>query len=172
MIRPAAAGTDAWTAETWLLRSALDAGKAARDWHVGGGIALLRCGVEFAAVRMAAALVRAAADSSDLDTAAAYLRGALHGPVFVDLYPCRYYALVPPGTEPRAEWGRSRQLVELLGSETFLGVPRVEQTRPDGVRCYWCVPVDGSGALCSVSGLDQLVARGRGRMPIREVTGE
>ncbi|WP_051854724.1 hypothetical protein [Streptomyces sp. NRRL B-1347] len=167
----AAAGANAQSAETWLLRSAPEADRAMLEWH-RGGIALLRCGQEFAAVRMAGALVEAAVGSKDLAQAAAYLCGALRGPVFMDLYPPRYYALVPPSTAPRPEWRVGRQFVELLGGDTFLGVPRVDRVQPEGVHSYWCVPVDRSRGLCSVTGLDQLVARGRCRLPTREVTGE
>lgn len=60
----------------WLLSAAEDTQRARKEW-ADDGIALLRCGTLFTAVRLAAGLVYAAADSDDLRNVDAYLRQAL-----------------------------------------------------------------------------------------------
>lgn len=148
----------------WLLSAAPDM-KEARDQWATRGIALLRCGGVFAAVRVPGDIVRAAAGTDDPERIGAYLKEALQGgPVFVDTSSQRYYVLVPASTSRLPQWdGHTVPDTECLGSGSFLGVPRPQRNEPEQSRSYWCVPMDGPGALCSPAAVSQLVAYGRYR---------
>lgn len=156
----------------WLLLSAPDAGQARTEWATTG-VALLRCGALFSAVRLSAGLVRAASGTADEQQIAGFLAEALHsGPVFVDHAAQRYYALTPRSTADRKEWqGRPRdEHAVFLGSDSYLGVPNpAEQHGPDvWRRSRWCVPMDGPGDLCGPEAVSQLVAVGRYRLMAME----
>ncbi|WP_019061664.1 hypothetical protein [Streptomyces prunicolor] len=157
---------------SWLLLSAQSADRARTEWQIGG-VALLRCGALFAAVRMSADLVHAAAGSADAETVNAYLAEVLHGgPVFVDQHSRRYYALVPASTADRPEWrGRRRDGAECLGRDSYLGVPRPEFNDPLQHFSYWCVPMDGPGDLCPPPEVSRLAAYGRHRLAAAEAGG-
>ncbi|WP_266978452.1 hypothetical protein [Streptomyces sp. NBC_01669] len=145
----------------WLLAAAEDMKAARREWE-GTGIALLRCGGLFAAIRIPAGIVQAAAGTEDPKRIGVYLDEAVHGPVFIDTSSQRYYALVPASTPRLPQWAdRKVPDAECLGSGCFLGVPRPQRTEPEQFRSYWCVPMDGPGALCSPDAVSQLVAYGR-----------
>jgi hypothetical protein len=149
---------------SWLLLSAPSGMDTARSEWQQGGIALLRCGALFGAVRMDTALVHAAAGSDDPDIAARFLAEVLHGgPVFVDRHRACYYALVPPSAGNRREWRDQRYtpFAEFLGLGSYVGVPRPSFTRPDDHFSYWVVPMDGPGDLCPVEALSHLVNHGR-----------
>jgi len=151
---------------SWLLLAAEGLDTTGLSWQKAG-ITLLRCGVLFAAVRMEAELVRAAAGSDDHKAVNAFLDNALHGgPVFIDQHSARYYALVPASAAQRREWCERRHApaAELLGHDSLLGVPRPEFTSPDEHFSYWCVPMDGPGDLCPVEAVSQLVTYGRYRL--------
>lgn len=162
-------------ARTWLLCSVQPEGRdrARRQWE-DGGVALLRCGGVFAAVRIRGSLVRAAAgvdESAEKEKIDAFLEGALlGGPVFVDTHSGHYYALVPPGGEQRREWDGRRHAphAEYLGRDAYLGVPRPDFTEPDHNWCYWSVPMDADRDLCSVESVSQLVTVGRQRLATQE----
>ncbi|WP_245237012.1 hypothetical protein RFN58_35830 [Streptomyces iakyrus] len=157
---------------TWLLLSADSSDQARREWKEGG-IALLRCGTLFAAVRMNADLVHAAAGSDDPETVKAYLANVLHGgPVFVDQNSRLYYALMPSSTADRREWVERRHVgAECLGPDSFLGVPRPDLNDPNEAFSYWAVPMDGPGDLCPVKAVSQLVTYGRDRLAVLEGDG-
>ncbi|MFE7330767.1 hypothetical protein ACFU8W_38670 [Streptomyces sp. NPDC057565] len=145
----------------WLLTAAPDMNEARDQWATRG-IALLRCGGTFAAIRIPAGIVQAAAGTEDPKRIGVYLDEAVHGPVFIDMSSQRYYALVPASTSRLPQWA-DRQVpeAECLGSGCFLGVPRPQRTEPEMFRSYWCVPMDGPGALCSPDAVSQLVTYGR-----------
>ncbi len=151
-------------ARGWLLLSAEHPAQARREWD-DSGIALLRCGALFAAVRVSGDLVRAAAGTGNTAKIDAFLAEALQGgPVFMDLYAQRYYVLVPVSAGQRYEWAARRDPeAEFLGRGCFLGVPRPDATEPEGVRSYWCVPMDGPGNLASPDAVSQLLAVARFR---------
>ncbi|MEW2117042.1 hypothetical protein AB0945_17970 [Streptomyces sp. NPDC005474] len=156
---------------TWLLAAAQDMKEARTAWEQRNGIALLRCGGIFGAVRLSSDLVRAAAATEKTAEVDAFLGRALHGaPVFMDQFAQWYYVLVPVSTGRRREWRTSSLApkAEFLGSNTFLGVPRPDATEPEGVRSYWCVSMDGPGALAVPDMVSQLVAVGR----FRQVTAD
>ncbi|MGA5896486.1 hypothetical protein [Streptomyces venetus] len=141
--------------EDWLLTAASDAQQARWDWGEGG-LALLRCGDLFTAIRLPGDSVRAAASSSDPVEVSTYLTEVLDGgPVIASR--SRYYALVPPSTgvvwqHPDAEcltWG------------TWLGVPPVTRTTCEGSLQYWAVPMSSPGKLCDVDAVSQLVRLAR-----------
>ncbi|WP_432198888.1 hypothetical protein [Streptomyces sp. bgisy027] len=160
---------------TWLLCSAQPEGRdrVRQQWREGG-IALLKCGAVFAAVRMKGRLVRAAAgvdENSELKKIDAFLARALFGgPVFVDTHSGNYYALVPPSTQRRREWAAHRHSpeAECLGRDSYLGVPRAGFTEPNHHWCYWSVPMDGPGDLCTVEAISQLVTVGRRRLAMNQ----
>ncbi|MEV6164384.1 hypothetical protein AB0L71_21090 [Streptomyces sp. NPDC052052] len=153
----------------WLLGAAPDLDEARTEWATTG-IALLRCGGAFTAVRIQADIVQAAAGTEDPERVDAFLAEALHGgPVFIDRSSRRYYALVPASTSRLPQWaGCAVPGAECLGSGCFLGVPCLQRTEPEESRCYWCVPMSGPGALCSPDAVSQLVAYGRFRRAHRE----
>ncbi|MFD7964384.1 hypothetical protein ACFV5J_26670 [Streptomyces zaomyceticus] len=145
------------TAEMWLLLAAPDVRQAREEWKTWG-VALLRCGGLFSAVRIPAAIVHAAAGTSDRDELGVFLADALDGPVFYDGSGQQFYALTPHSTArlwkvPDAE---------CLGSDHFLGVPATCLTEPDP-RCaaWWIVPMDGPAALCMPANVACLVQQGR-----------
>ncbi|MEU0088309.1 hypothetical protein [Streptomyces sp. NPDC006274] len=145
----------------WLLAAATDIPAARTEWATTY-TALLRCGGGFAAVRIPATIVQAAAGTADPAETDAYLTGALDGPVFVDQHSQQYYALVPASMAQLPKWvmllGRDAQC---LGRSTFVGVPHPGQTDPRAARSYWCVPMNGPGVLCGPHAVVALVARGR-----------
>ncbi|MEU8834324.1 hypothetical protein [Streptomyces sp900116325] len=146
----------------WLLAAAPDMKEARKEWAVGG-IALLRCGGIFSAIRVPAEVVHAAAGTEELHQVNAYLSAELMGgPVFVDVASRRYYVLVPASAAHQDVW-KSRVVpeAECLGSGCFLGVPTPSATAPSEARSYWCVPMDSPGELCVPQAVTQLVMTGR-----------
>ncbi|PAZ16593.1 hypothetical protein CLM62_06485 [Streptomyces sp. SA15] len=81
----------------WLLTFASwDEAKASEEWATGG-IALLRCGAAFCAIRVPVPFVEAAAMTKDPATVDAYLAEALHGaPAFRCNSGQSIYVLVEP----------------------------------------------------------------------------
>ncbi|WP_223283875.1 hypothetical protein [Streptomyces sp. FBKL.4005] len=152
---------------SWLLLSAASASTSQTEWN-REGIALLRCGALFGAVRMTADLVHAAAGSHEPGEVAGFLTAALFGgPTFFDQHSARYYALVPASTAARTEWREKRHspAAESLGVGSYVGVPRPDLNGPhDGHFSYWCVPMHGPGDLCDPEAVSQLVAHGRHRL--------
>ncbi|MFE1499711.1 hypothetical protein ACFW89_32060 [Streptomyces albidoflavus] len=144
-------------AETWLLLATRDAEVARAEW-VEYGVALLRCGTLFSAVRIPADIVHAAAGTADRVEVAAYLRTALEGPCFYDGSSQAFYALTPYSTALR--WNVPD--TECLGADFFLGVPATTISEPDP-RCaaWWVVPMDGPAALCDADDVRWLVQQGR-----------
>ncbi|MFF7579153.1 hypothetical protein ACFZBE_29885 [Streptomyces sp. NPDC008061] len=146
----------------WLLAAAPDIKEARKEWAVDG-IALLRCGGIFSAIRVPAEVVHAAAGTEELHQVNAYLSAALMGgPVFVDVASRRYYILVPASAGRQDVW-KSRLVpeAECLGSGCFLGVPKPDATAPSEARSYWCVPMDSPGELCVPQAVSQVVMTGR-----------
>ncbi|MEU5044527.1 hypothetical protein [Streptomyces griseorubiginosus] len=148
---------------TWLLLAADSRDRALEEWRTGG-IALLRCGIRFTAVRIDAGLIHAAAGSDTPEKVKEFLAEVLHGgPVFVDQHSRRYYALVPSSEADRSEWSTQRRGAACLARGSFLGVPRFDLGNPDDAFSYWVVPMDGPGDLCPVAAVAQLVAYGHSR---------
>lgn len=157
----------------WLLSAAPDPDEACAQWGETG-IALLRCGGAFAAVRVEADIVQAAAGTEDPERIGAYLERCLQGgPVITDTSSQRYYVLVPAGTSRLPQWaGRVMPGAECLGSGCFLGVPSPQRTEPGESRSYWCVPMGGPGALCSPDAVSQLVVYGSYQRSVGERLAE
>jgi hypothetical protein len=141
----------------WLLTAAPDIRRAQDEW-LAHGVALLRCGGIFAAVRLAGELVRAAARCAGQEDVDAFLRQAVDGPVFRHCRGDRYYALVPSSTR----WPSHRYPgTDLLGRDTYVGVPPVTATdAADHLACYWSVPMDSLGVLCDPVDVAGLAAVG------------
>ncbi|WP_260606822.1 hypothetical protein [Streptomyces sp. WAC08241] len=156
-------------AATWLLLSARDAKAARHEWATYG-VALLRCGALFSAVRMPAGLVHAAADSEGREEVAHFLDVVLRGgPVIHDAGGRQFYALTPAST---ARYGQTAG-AECLGSDSLLGVPATDVTEPDPRRsAYWVVPMDGPGTLCVPGAVAKLVGIGRDALDRAEGEGE
>ncbi|MEU2264900.1 hypothetical protein ABZ568_00300 [Streptomyces olindensis] len=153
---------------SWLLLSAQSADRAQKEWE-DGGIALLKCGTRFTAVRIESELVHAAAASDEPEQVNAFLAEALGGPVFADRHARRYYALVPVSTASMSEW-RDKRLpgAECLGRDSYLGVPRPAFGDPDVCWTHWCVPMVEPGALCDADAVSKLVASARHRLTVEE----
>ncbi|MCI3277667.1 hypothetical protein [Streptomyces cylindrosporus] len=145
----------------WLLVAAHNADEAVTDWR-NTGLAVLECGGVFAALRIPALLVVAAARTSHPGDVAEYLAGALHGgPVIVSANGDQYYALVPPSTAKR----KLPHGIECLTRSSLLFVPRPDLTDPNqhAHTSYWAVPMDGPGALCQPDAVLQVATVGRFR---------
>ncbi|MFJ5785450.1 hypothetical protein [Streptomyces hydrogenans] len=145
-------------AATWLMLAARDAQEAQREWDLYG-VALLRCGTLFSAVRIPAEIIHAVAGTADRIAVASYLANALDGgPCFFDSNGQAYYALTPHSTAHR--WNVPD--TECLGADYFLGVPATTISDPDP-RCavWWVVPMDGPAALCDPGIVRWLAERGR-----------
>ncbi|MFI0827326.1 hypothetical protein ACH4Q7_23040 [Streptomyces roseolus] len=146
-------------AETWLALAAPNAQEAQQEW-ARYGLALLRCGTTFTAVRIPADIVHAAAGTTDRAELATYLTTALDGgPCFFDSSGQAFYVLTPRSTAGRWDVLDTECL---SGVDRFLGVPATTVTEPDP-RCaaYWVVPMDGPAALCDPEIVRWLVTRGR-----------
>lgn len=150
--------TRALAAAHWLMSAATSANEARHEW-AKYGVALLRCGGVFTAVRIAANYVHAVAGSEDPDTVASFLSNSLHGgPVFYDPRGLHFYALTPASAA--RQWDIPD--AECFGRDSFLGVPALSRIGPDhSYDAYWVVPMDGPGALCSVGDVASLVFYGR-----------
>ncbi|MGX1514064.1 hypothetical protein RKD44_005352 [Streptomyces collinus] len=144
----------------WLLSAADDRSRAETEWN-DRGVALLRCGGPFTAIRLPSDLVFAAAGSEDRARVSSYLRAALHrGPVFVDQTAGWYYCLVPARA---CETWREPE-TECFGDDHYLGVPcpGVDFQHPRA-RSYWVVPMDGPADLCSPEAISQVLDAARQR---------
>lgn len=154
-------GERASLARGWLLLSAKRPDVAGREWHELG-VALLECGEWFGVVRMQPEVVWAATGTERMTEVDAELARVLGGPVFMSLYPHRYYALVPTSAADRHEWkDQPRTDAKFLGQGSVVGVPLPGRTTPDGSRPYWCVPVTEPGELCSADAVSRFLAHGR-----------
>ncbi len=142
----------------WLLCSAKDRAKACEEWEEQG-IAVLRCGGLFTAIRVPAPIVYAAAGTKDREGVSEYLTGALcGGPVFADQAAAWFYCLVPASACRR--WDKPG--TECFGRDTYVGVPHPSRdARHPMARSYWSVPMDGPGNLCSAEAVAGLVDFGR-----------
>ncbi|MEU0664143.1 hypothetical protein [Streptomyces lavendulocolor] len=144
----------------WLSSASPDPAQTLRQW-VESSVAVLSCGTLFAAVRIPAAVVHAAAQSTDEAVSDAYLAGALvNGPVIHDRSARWYYALVPAGTA-RRRWDVPDTVC--LGVGSSLGVPRPGLCGADGERVYWAVPMESAACLCVPYAVSQFVMLGRYR---------
>ncbi|GGX37820.1 hypothetical protein [Streptomyces chryseus] len=144
--------------EHWLSSASPDPAQTRRDW-VERSVVMLSCGSLFAAVRIPAEVVQAAARTTDEAVIDTYLAGALmDGPVIRDRYAHWYYALVPASTAR----GWDVPDTVCLGVGTSLGVPRPGLCAA-GERVYWAVPMDSAASLCSPHAVSQLVMTGRYR---------
>ncbi|WP_434592857.1 hypothetical protein [Streptomyces sp. A5-4] len=138
--RPTTTATADWLARALRIPSLAHAEWAAR------GVALLPLGHRYDAVRIPAEVLLSAHPEP--------LPDAL-GPVVLDPYALRFYALVPPGTTHT--W-RS-PLARCLGRGAWIGVPHVERTQPPGL--HWIAPMETAGDLCSPAMLSDLLSKGR-----------
>ncbi|MET7567511.1 hypothetical protein ABZT04_03260 [Streptomyces sp. NPDC005492] len=158
--------------EHWLLSTHPAPGhpRIRLEWQEHG-VAMLRLGALFSAVRLPGDLVLAASDcpgeAAEVD---AFLDEALNGgPVICDPRGRRYYALTPPGLpdswqQAADDW---RALgVDLLGCATYLGVPRPDAVELDiqAYGPYWSVPISSVARLCAPLDLARLIAVGERRM--------
>ncbi|MFE5591201.1 hypothetical protein [Streptomyces sp. NPDC056549] len=146
-------------AETWLLLAARDTKVARAEWDEFG-VALLRCGTVFSAVRIPADIVYATTGTADRVEVAEYLTTALEGPCFYDGNSQAFYALTPCSTARRWDVPDT----ECLGADFFLGVPATSISEPDP-RCaaWWVVPIGGPAAICDPEIVRSLVQRGQTR---------
>lgn len=140
---------------TWLLSAARNRKMARREW-ARQGVALLRCGGVFTAVRVPMTLVQSAAQTEDRRKIGVYLDGALHGgAVFTCENSTHAYFLVPAMVW--RDWRTPDS--ECLTAGTLLGVPNPEP-RPDEPS-RWLLDMGGPGELCTREAVRQLVMYGR-----------
>ncbi|MER7051610.1 hypothetical protein [Streptomyces sp. NPDC000351] len=138
----------------WLLAAADNRDRAQREWN-DRGVALLRCGGAFTAIRVPASLITAAAGSEERVRVSVYLSAALHrGSVFVDQTAGWYYCLVP--SKACDSWREPE--TECFGDDHYLGVPcpGIDFRHPRARSC-WVVPMDGPADLCNPDAISQLV---------------
>ncbi|MDX3345857.1 hypothetical protein PV387_14655 [Streptomyces sp. ME02-6987-2C] len=142
--------------EQWLLGAADNELTARQQWRKDG-IALLRCGRSFNAVRIPLVTVEAAAGSEYRIMIAAYLHEALlGGPAFVDGSRNLVYCLVAPTAD---DWRVPD--IEYLDEASYLGVPVLRA--PGGAQSCWLIEPDGPGVVCRPDPVKQLVEFGRFR---------
>ncbi|MFE7114325.1 hypothetical protein ACFU99_02730 [Streptomyces sp. NPDC057654] len=129
-----------------------EAHTAENQWHTWG-LALVRVGPAWDAVKLPSSLVHRVAGGHDRErVSAAFRRFGVTGPVFVERG--TYVALVPPGTA--AEWQAAAECVTTTAREMrYMGVPA---PRPPGVSSHWVNPP--AGAMCSASAVRALVEAG------------
>ncbi|MEU6505103.1 hypothetical protein [Streptomyces sp. NPDC046942] len=155
--------------EHWLMATCPTSGheRIRTEWQENK-VALLPLGTLFSAVRIPGRLISAMALTEDLEEIDAFLDDALNGgPVICDPHSHRYYALVPASMaltwhQAADEW-RAKADVDVLGSGTYLGVPRVDLTEfdPQGCVSYWSVPMESAAVLCAPLAAARLIAAGR-----------
>lgn len=140
----------------WLARAADDPEQARGQWTTQG-VALLRCGRRFDAVRIPADLVHAALGTDEAPIIAAALPFDLGGPVILDR--SHYYALI---------FGHSGMVWDegddtpRLGPDTYLGVPRLDRMTPPGA--HWVVPPQFDGDVCRPNTVRLFIARARTKL--------
>lgn len=140
----------------WLARAADDPHEAHREWDTQG-VALLRCGRRFTAVRIPAAIVHAALDTTDPAVIAGALPFDLGGPAIAD--GDRYYALIHGHVGMVWDEGDD---VPCLGQDTYLGVPRLDRLQPPGT--YWAVAPRYDGDVCRPSTVRLFIRRARKKL--------
>ncbi|MFF4040565.1 hypothetical protein [Streptomyces sp. NPDC001816] len=154
----------------WLLSTLHPEGRdrARMEWQEQG-VALLPLGTLFSAVRLPGVLVQALAASTDPEDIDAFLEEALKGgPVICDPSGLRYYALVPasvPRTYKEAidkEWRPND--VDVLGRDSYLGVPPVDAVEHRPHTSYWSVPMPSAAELCGALTVARVIAAGVGRL--------
>lgn len=122
-----------------------------------GGIALVRLGTLFDAVRVPENLVHLVTGSDKPEAVrerlTTYLPG---GAVLRAPSPGCYYCLVEPGT---TTWWPS-PAAECLGDGAYLGVPHPDRSTPNVVDSYWISPLSRPGGVCSAGSVLSLVAAG------------
>lgn len=154
--------------EHWLLSTLPGPGReqARTEWQTSS-MTMLRLGTLFSAVRIPGRLVLAAASQGPKrDQLDAFLGEALAGgPAIYDPHSDQYYALVPASMAEKykqlAEFWRPLG-VELLGRDTYLGVPPVDviQFEPQCVS-YWAVPMSSAAVLCPPLAVARVIEAGR-----------
>ncbi|MFJ5035552.1 hypothetical protein ACIQB5_47875 [Streptomyces sp. NPDC088560] len=150
--------------EHWLLMATDDWQRARQEWR-RDGVALLRCGGLFSAIRISAPVVHAAAGTDDPTAVDHYLAQVLlGGPVFTDRSNLRYYVLVGNSTGLRREWTLRRDDAEFMGRGHYVGVPAVDATSREVAGSYWCVEMASAGELAAPDVASQLVRIGRFRL--------
>lgn len=151
----------------WLARSDPSPEQVWREW-AAQGIALLPLGERFAAVRMPARVVHAAAQSEKLDEVAVALGESLGGSVIHDRRVAggTYYALIQG--HAALVWPYD-DIAACLGHGTYLGIPRIDRQQPPGT--YWVVPPRYEGDLCAPRAITALLRDGQTRLAQRTGQG-
>lgn len=140
----------------WLARAHPAPQQAYREW-AQQSVALLPCGVAFAAVRIPAELVQAATGHTTLPAVAEVLAAALDGPVIHDGRDRDpYYVLIQ--WHAGIVWAGAED-TPCLGEEYYLGVPHIRLRQPPGP--HWAVPPKREGDLCRPSLVTALIEEGR-----------
>lgn len=134
---------------TWLAEADAHPDTVHEAW-AERGVALLPLGRRFDAVRVPAARIHAAVQSSEAHTVAAFLGDWLAGPVIRDIRSGHgpYYVLISPDSA----WNGAE---ERLSTDTFLGVPRLGH--PVSMLTRWVVPPTVPGDLCEPAHLSALL---------------
>ncbi|MFF4690483.1 DUF6415 family natural product biosynthesis protein [Streptomyces sp. NPDC001307] len=160
--RVATKGEELLAIEHWLLAAgASDADQTRSAWETEG-VAILRCGAAFHAIRIPLNLVENAAGCTAPAEVDSYLADALLGaPVIRCGHERRLYILCEPSTVK--DWKAPG--IECLRDGRPLSVPRPDVIRyPGRTASYWAVRMSAPGLLGSGNALSQLVSYGRYRM--------
>ncbi|MBZ4319900.1 hypothetical protein [Streptomyces huiliensis] len=116
--------------------------------------AMLRTGLHFEAVRLAAGVLGIAAGSGAREAVEEAFRAAgVEDSVIADPSGRWFYALVPTGTA--REWDVPG--VHVLAADHYLGVPAPHRADPPGTHWFLCPPQD-EGDLCDPVALRRLIA--------------
>ncbi|MER6566321.1 DUF6415 family natural product biosynthesis protein [Streptomyces sp. NPDC001093] len=160
--RVATKGEESLAIEHWLLAAAAsDADQARTAWETEG-LALLRCGAAFHAIRMPLNLVENAAGCTVPAEVDAYLADALLGALVIRCGHERWlYILCEPSTVK--EWKALG--IECLRDGRPLSVPRPDVIgHSSSTASYWAVRMFAPGLLGNGNAVSQLVSYGRYRM--------
>lgn len=140
----------------WLSRAQAAPHHAQREW-TERGIALLPLSTRFNSVHLPAALVHAAAGSSDLQVVTRMFAELLNGPVIHNRPQNQYCALVE--CTPWRRWSQRYPEAPMLGAGHFLSVPASDLTGPTGL--YWTVRPRIAGDLCAAPSVAALIHMAR-----------
>ncbi|MGI5340734.1 hypothetical protein ACQEVS_26725 [Streptomyces sp. CA-181903] len=132
--------------------------------------AMLRTGMHFEAVRLAAGVVGVLAGSGERDAVeGAFKAAGVASAVIVDPSGRWFYVLVPPGTA----MGWDVPGIHVLAADHFLGVPAPYRADPPGTHWLLCPP-QGEEELVDPGALRQLIAAACARVAVEsaEAPGE
>ncbi len=141
----------------WLARAQQAPEQARREW-ADTGVALLPLGRHFEAACLPARLVLAAVGTYDPPEITERLTRFLNGPAFFDDRVMGGTFDILMRTHRTGHVWKYQDLAPRLGVGTYLGVPRMDRTKPPGT--HWVVPPRFPGDLCEPATVEALIGFG------------